>query len=39
MATGGHVALVGLGFGDVDDAIEKVRFAVLTAEVLEAVNT
>jgi hypothetical protein len=28
------VALVGLGFGDVDYVVEQVRFAVLTAEVL-----
>lgn len=33
-----HVALVGLRLGDVYDAIEKVRFAVLTAEVLTSVS-
>lgn len=34
VAAGGHVALVGLRLGDVDDAVEQVRLAVLAAEVL-----
>ena len=29
-----HVALVGVGFGHVDDAVEQVGFAVLATEVL-----
>jgi hypothetical protein len=38
VAAGGHVALVGLGFADVDDAVEEVRFAVLAAEVLSCIS-
>jgi hypothetical protein len=38
VATGGHVALVGLGLGDIDNAVEEVCFAVLTAEVLGDVS-
>jgi putative NIF3 family GTP cyclohydrolase 1 type 2 len=34
MAAGGHVALVGLGLGDIDDVVKEVGFAVLAAEVL-----
>jgi hypothetical protein len=34
VAAGGHVALVRLRLGDVDNDVEKVRFAVLTPEVL-----
>lgn len=34
MAASGHVALGGLGGLDVDDGVEEVGFAVLTAEVL-----
>jgi hypothetical protein len=34
VAAGGHVALAGLRLCDVDDVIEEVRFAMLTAEVL-----
>jgi hypothetical protein len=34
VAACGHVPLVGLRLGDVDDAIEEVCLAVLTAEVL-----
>lgn len=34
MATRRHVTLVGLGFGDVDDAVKEVGFTVLAAEVL-----
>ena len=29
-----HVAVDGLGFGDVDDGVEEVGFAVLAAEIL-----
>jgi hypothetical protein len=38
VAAGRHVALVGLGFGHVDDAVEEVCFAVLAAEVLGYVS-
>lgn len=38
VATGGHVALVWLRLGDVDNAIEQVRFAMLAAEVLGCVS-
>jgi hypothetical protein len=38
VATGRHVALVGLRLGDVDDAVEQIRFAVLAAEVLRHVS-
>lgn len=31
---GGHVALDGFGLGGVDDGVEEVGFAVLTAEIL-----
>jgi hypothetical protein len=34
----GHVALVRVGLGDVDDAVEQVRLAVLAAEVLGCVS-
>jgi hypothetical protein len=34
VAAGGHVTLVGLRLGDVDDHVEEVCFAVLAAEVL-----
>lgn len=34
----GHIALVGVRLGDVDDGIEEVRLAVLTAEVLMTVS-
>lgn len=34
----GHVALVGVRLGDVDDGIEEVRLAVLTTEVLMMVS-
>jgi hypothetical protein len=33
-----HVALVRIGLGTVDDAVEKVCFAVLTAEILGCVS-
>lgn len=33
-----HIALVGVRLGDVDDGIEEVRLAVLTAEVLMTVS-
>jgi hypothetical protein len=38
VATGGHVALVWLGLGNVDNAVEEVGFAVLAAEVLGDVS-
>ena len=38
MATSGHVALVRVRLGDVDDAIKQVGFAVLAAEVLGPVS-
>lgn len=34
MPTGRHIAFARLACGDVDDAIEKVSFSVLAAEVL-----
>jgi hypothetical protein len=34
VAAGGHVALIGLRLGDVDDHVEEVCFAVLAPEVL-----
>lgn len=36
VAAGGHVALDGLGLGDVDDGVEEVGFAVLAAEILRS---
>lgn len=38
VTTGGHVALVRLRFGDVNNAVEQVCLAVLTAEVLQCVS-
>ena len=38
MAAGGHVALGGLGGLDIDDGVEEEGFAVLAAEVLEAMR-
>jgi hypothetical protein len=38
VTTGSHVALVRVGLGDVDDAVEQVRLAVLAAEVLRLVS-
>ena len=38
VATGGHVALVGLGLGDVDNAVEEVGLSMLAAEVLGDVS-
>lgn len=38
MAAGCHVALVWLGFGNVDDLVEKICFAMLTAEILRALS-
>lgn len=38
VATGRHVALVGIRLGDVDDAVKEVGFAVLAAEVLQGVS-
>jgi hypothetical protein len=39
VAAGRHVALVGFRFGDVDDLVEEVGFAVLAAEVLGMMST
>ena len=36
VAAGGHVALVGVGLGDVDDVVEEIGLAMLAAEVLAA---
>jgi hypothetical protein len=38
VTAGGHVALVRLRLGDVDDAVEQVCFAMLAPEVLRYVN-
>jgi hypothetical protein len=38
MASRRHVALIGVGFGDVHNGVEEVRLAVLTAEVLMNVS-
>lgn len=38
VATGGHVALVRLRLGDVDNAIKQICFTMLTAEVLVMVS-
>lgn len=35
MSAGGHVALDGFGLRGVDDGVEEVGFAVLTAEILQ----
>jgi hypothetical protein len=34
-----HIALVGLGFSHIDDAVEEVGFAVLAAKVLREIST
>jgi len=38
VATGGHVALIRVRLGDVDDTVEQVGFAVLATEVLGHVS-
>jgi hypothetical protein len=39
VTSGRHVALVGVGFGDVDDAVEEVCLAVLAAKVLRSISS
>lgn len=38
MTAGGHVALVRLRLGNVDNAVEEVSFAVLPAEILRQIS-
>lgn len=39
VAPSGHVALGGFALGDIDDLVEEVGFAVLTAEVLQMIRS